>query len=328
MPLIKTSSYKPPVFFRNRHVNTIIHALFRKVHVTYKRERLHTPDEDFVDLDFSSCESSKVEKTKVILLLLHGLEGSAQSSYIKGMVRSANDQGWDAAALNFRGCSGEDNLRIGSYHSGKTEDIQLVVNHLKHTCAYQTIFAVGYSLGANALLKYLGETKGESQVNAAVALSVPCDLSACAGQLNKWYNRIYRHAFLRTLRKKVRLKMELFSKETINFRAAFQAKTFQEFDNEFTAPANGFKDASAYWDQSSCLPYLMQIKQPTLLINALDDPFLTPTCFPYEQSQRCSSLYLETPKNGGHLGFLTEFPNEKTSWHEKRVVDFLNKYGE
>lgn len=324
MPVIENSSYRPPLIYLNRHVNTVAHALLRRVKTSYVRERIVTPDKDFVDLDFSFSDPNR--KGKTVVLLIHGLEGSAQSSYVKGMVNAVNNHGWDGVVLNFRGCSGEDNKFFGSYHSGQTSDVRQVVEHLKTAHDYDRIFLVSYSLGANVMLKYLGECGQENNITASVAVSVPCNLKDCAIQLEKWYNKAYMVTFLRSLREKVKAKCKTHPNHTINLKAALKAKNFISFDNEYTAPAHGFKDAVDYWTKSSCTQFLPQITAPSLIINAKDDPFLTPSCFPYHEATSNEFLFLETPKKGGHVGFVSDVFFQGTYWHEKRVLQFLSEH--
>jgi predicted alpha/beta-fold hydrolase len=321
MPIIKTSSYQPPFLYWNRHVNTIVHALLRIPKIGYDRERLATKDGDFVDLDFSKVGSNTV------VLIIHGLEGNSKSGYVKGMIKACNAKGWDGVVLNFRGCSGEENKSFGSYHSGQTEDVDLVVEHLKSAHNYDGILLVSYSLGAKVMLKYLGDNSStKTLVTAAVAISAPCDLEGCAVQLEKWYNKVYMIAFLRSLRKKVKAKCKAHPNHIINLKAALKANTFKDFDNEVTAPAHGFKDAKDYWTQSSSIQFLFNIKIPTLLINAQDDPFLTPSCFPFKEAEANKYFHLETPKKGGHVGFVSSNLLGGIYWHEKRALAFLGLF--
>lgn len=323
MPIIEHSSYRPPFLFLNRHINTVAHALLRHPKLSYDRERVITPDDDFVDLDFSRVTSNK---TKTVVLIVHGLEGSYKSGYVKGMIKAVNELDWDGVVMNFRGCSGEDNNTFGSYHSGQTEDLDFVVRRLKMTHGYDTIYLVSYSLGGNVMLKYLGEkSRSPLEVNASVAVSVPCDLQACAIQLEKSYNKAYMITFLRSLRQKVKRKCAAYPNHQINLKAALKAKNFAAFDNEFTAPAHGFKDAIDYWTKSSCSQFLEKITSPTLLINALDDPFLTPECFPFDAASKNDKLFLETPKKGGHVGFVSHFLLMGRYWHEQRALEFLQE---
>jgi len=324
MPIIETSSYRANFFLLNRHANTIAHALLRRVAVDYSRKRLSTPDDDFIDLDYSFANK---QQGKQVVLVIHGLEGSSDSSYIKGMVKESNANGFDAVAMNFRGCSGDQNNTFGSYHSGSTEDVAQVVKHLNNVDKYEDIFLVSYSLGANVMLKYMGEEGDQSLVKASVAVSVPSNLEDCAVKLEKWYNKAYLITFLRSLRKKVKAKCKAHSEHKINLEAVLKATNFTDFDNEFTAPAHGFESAEDYWTKSSCAQFLSLVVRPTLIINALDDPFLTPSCYPFDEANKSDFLFLETPSKGGHVGFVSRIFATDAFWHERRTIRFFkNNY--
>jgi len=318
MPLIAQSTYRPIYLLSNKHINTIIPSLFRRVNINYTRERLTTLDNDFIDIDYSS------RKSKTITLILHGLEGSSNSSNVKGIVNIINQNNWDAVVLNFRGCSGTPNNLLSAYHSGKTDDVDLVVKHLQKS--YQEIYIVGFSLGGNTLLKYLGEKyKSINAVKKAVAISVPCDLKSSAIQMAKPSNKVYMNRFLNTLRSKVFTKCKIHTNHSIDLELIKSAKNFADFDNEYTAPVHGFGNADNYWKINSCKQFLKYNTTPTLLINALDDPFLTENCFPFEIAITSTTLFLETPKKGGHMGFLSKNGINGVYWHEQRVIDFLNE---
>ena len=317
MPILTESLYKPHPFLKNAHIQTIYPALFRRVKgVRYSREKLETPDGDFLDLDWSTLRSKK------LALISHGLEGSTDQPYVKGMVKSLNENGWDVLAWNFRGCGGRPSRQIHSYHSGKSEDLDHVVEHVLRK-NYKSVTLIGFSVGGNITLKYLGE-KGESldpRLESSVTFSVPCNLKSTSYKLATLENRIYMEWFLMSLRKKVKQKeneMKLFG---INTKKTYLISTFEEFDNRFTAPLNGFEDADDYWEKSSSLYYLSEIKIPSLLVSALDDPFLTPDCFPVEEAKNNECLFLETPSCGGHVGFVS--PNLHY-WAEERAISFLS----
>ena len=317
MPILTESLYKPHPFLKNAHIQTIYPALFRRVKgVRYSREKLETPDGDFLDLDWSTLRSKK------LALISHGLEGSTDQPYVKGMVKSLNENGWDVLAWNFRGCGGRPSRQIHSYHSGKSEDLDHVVEHVLRK-NYKSVTLIGFSVGGNITLKYLGE-KGEGldpRLESSVTFSVPCNLKSTSYKLATLENRIYMEWFLMSLRKKVKQKeneMKLFG---INTKKTYLISTFEEFDNRFTAPLNGFEDADDYWEKSSSLYYLSEIKIPSLLVSALDDPFLTPDCFPVEEAKNNECLFLETPSCGGHVGFVS--PNLHY-WAEERAISFLS----
>lgn len=319
MPILNPTAYRPPPGLANGHLQTIIPALFRRVKsVRYRRQRIETPDRDFLDIDLSLGGFPRAA------VVCHGLEGSSGAVYIRGLVRALNHSGWDAAALNFRGCSGEPNRRYRSYHSGVTEDLDCAVRHLTDSMAYRELALVGFSLGGNVMLRYLGEG-GEGihpAITRAAAVSVPCDLAASAARMDRGDNRIYMIRFLRTLRRKVILKSRRFPGR-INPRDLHGIRTFREFDDLYTAPAHGFKDAADYWRRCSSKPVLHRIAVPTLLISARNDPFLVPACFPYQEAAANRHLYLETPASGGHVGFVS-LPLNGSLWHEKRLAAFFS----
>ena len=323
MPVLQTNNYFPPFPFKNRHLNTIAPALFRKGHdIIYKRYRIDTWDNDFIDFDLSPVKSSSV------VIILHGLEGNSHKAYVKGTAKAVNSIGLDAIAINHRGCSEEDNLLFSSYHSGKTDDLDLVVNYALSELSYEKVYLVGFSLGGNILLKYLGEDKGinSEKITAAVGVSVPCDLKSTAYELSKWSNWVYLHWFLKTLKQKALGKIKKHNNHSISINNIKAAKSFYEFDELFTAPVHGFKSAENYWEQSSCLQFLDKITIPSLIINALDDPFLPQECYPYKIADHKSNIFLHTPKFGGHVGFMTNLRFEKMLWHEVQMLGFLKRH--
>jgi uncharacterized protein len=318
LPVIAESSYRAPFLCSNPHVQTVIPTVFRKVEgVTYQRRRIETPDGDFLDLDFSSVGSKR------LAIVLHGLEGDSTRPYMKGMVKALNQGGWDAAALNFRGCSGEPNRKLRMYHSGETEDLATVISHIESSGMYSALALVGSSLGGNVILKYLGERGGAtpSLIKAAVTISVPCDLKACSVRLGEFSNRPYLKRFLRMLRRKIQAK-QLIMPESINDIGYERIRLLGEFDDRYTAPMHGFRDANDYYEKGSSKPFLPDISIPTLLINAADDPFLSTTCYPVEEAKTNPNLFLETPRHGGHVGFMA-FNRNGRYWSETRAVSFL-----
>ena len=317
MPVIENSSYKVPFLFRSKHLNTIIPSTFRKVKgVNYERERIELPDDDFLDLDWSRFGSNK------IAIVCHGLEGKSHRVYVRGMVRALNRRGWDAAAVNYRGCSGEPNRLLRSYHSGSTDDLHTIVTHVAGTGKYRKISLIGFSLGGNLILKYLGENVYPipSSVKIAAAVSTPCDLDSSVNEMDRWRNRIYLRRFLRMLHEKIRDKMRILPGE-INDDDFSSIKTLRQFDDRY-APIHGFKDAKDYYEKCSSGQFLSGIKIPTLVINARDDPFLSRECYPIKEAKRSRYLHLEMPKHGGHTGF---FLNSRSGdyWHEERVMEFI-----
>lgn len=301
------------------HWQTIAPALFRRVRlVTVKRERLELPDGDFLDLDWAPDNGSDR-----LVILTHGLEGTSSDSIIQGMARACLQQGWDVLAWNFRGCSGEPNRLLVSYHSGATGDLETVLEHALSTGRHRRVDLIGFSLGGNVTLKFLGEkgTRLDPRVGRAVAFSVPCDLASSSQHLAHWSNRIYMQRFLSSLRRKMLEKIHRFPGQLEDLGLAGM-RTFREFDEAYTAPIHGFRGAEDYWEKASSLPFLSEISIPTLLVNARNDPFLAPPCFPEEVSMKNPSFYLEAPLNGGHLGFLPT-RNGSLSGAEERALQFF-----
>ncbi len=321
MPVL-ASSYRAPRLFRNGHLQTIYPTLCRRVpQVGYVRTRVTTPDDDFLDLDWLLNGSDRAA------VVLHGLEGSSGRPYVRAMASALKESGWDVVAMNFRGCGGEPNRALRFYHMGDTADLHTVLGHVTTMRSYGTVALVGFSMGGNVILKYLAEWEGRRTpiVRAAVAFSVPCDLPAAARKMDRPSNALYTRRFLALLRDKVRAKVERFP-GLIDDAPLDRMRTFREFDARYTAPIHGFASAEDYWTRSASKPLLKQITVPTLLVNALDDPFLTPSCFPFEEARNSSFLFLETPAHGGHVGFVS-WNHAGRYWSEARAVEFLTHHG-
>jgi hypothetical protein len=318
MPILE-SDFIPSLPFKNGHFNTIYRPLFMKETHTYKRVRINTWDHDFIDLDFSIVGSD------TLVVLIHGLEGSSESKYILSAASEMNRVGWDAVAFNLRGCSGEDNLLLQTYHSGKTEDVDFVISYLLEHYDYKKIMMVGYSLGGNLTLKYFGEYADSlsDRVTSAVAVSVPIDLTTSGREMASLKNKIYMEEFLKTLRLKVLEKSHKFPEYQVDKDQLFKAKDFADFDTIYTAPVFGFDSPKDYWEKASSKPYLPKIKKPCLLITSQDDPFLSKECYPYEEAADSDSFYLLATKYGGHVGFISAFKSVHNRWLEKRIIEFF-----
>lgn len=311
--------YTPPFLFRNGHVQTIFPVLFRKVRgVTYTRERITTFDNDFLDLDWSDQNQNRSR----LVIISHGLEGSTDRAYVKGMVKALNHSGWDAMAWNYRSCSGEPNRTLRLYHNGVTDDLAWVINHAKTKNSYQEIALIGFSLGGNLTLLHLGRDKPDHVVKKAVVFSVPCDLAQSSKVIAKPANTIYMKRFLILLHQKIKAKMQKMP-GLIDDSDYHRIKDFKGFDDRYTAPIHGFKDAQDYWEKCSSKPYVPDIQVPTLIVNAKNDPFLAKTCFPFEEASKNKNITLETPESGGHVGFIA-FNKQNLYWSEKRAAAFLN----
>ncbi len=289
----------------------------------YRRERLATPDDDFLDLDWGPATSPD----SPIVLVLHGLEGSTSRSYVRNVCRELLFLGIQPAALNFRGCSGEANRALHYYHSGKTDDPAFVLSLLRERYPQRRIGALGFSLGGNVLLKMMGECQkgGTDLLDAAAVMSVPYDLAAGCKLLEESpMGQMYAGYFLRSLRRKLRMKEPRLSRK-IDLASALTSQTIWEFDDQLTAPLNGFSDAADYYKKSSSAQYLRGIDVPTLLLHAADDPFLPPESVPSSQASMNPSISLVLQETGGHVGFLEGTPRKPSFWGDKEAVRFLNK---
>lgn len=315
---MEEKSYRAPVLLRNGHIQTIYATLFRKVTgVHYHRERLNTPDGDFLDLDWS-CVGSRH-----LAIISHGLEGNSDRAYVKGMVRAFNEENIDVLAWNFRGCSGEPNRLLRMYHNGAIDDLHTVICHVINKGIYADIFLIGFSMGGNLTLLYLGKQVQDvpEQVKAAVTFSVPCNLTDASNEMGKKVNTIYMKRFLVMLHEKILAKQPEFP-EALDDTGYNKIKTFKEFDDRYTAPIHGFINAQDYWKKCSCGPWLSHIKVPSLIVNAKDDPFLAGQCYPVDECHRSKNVNLEITPYGGHVGFIA-INKENRYWSEDRAIDFI-----
>ena len=321
MPLITNSTYKPPRFFQNHHFNTFYPALFRTAQgLDYQRIRYELPENDFFDADWSF--QTVAPTTHRLVICIHGLEGNARRPYMVGMMKRFNQEGVDAVGLNLRGCSGEPNRLLQGYHSGHTADLHHLMEAVMKKNQYTDITLVGFSVGGNIALKYGGE-QGDLLspfVRRIIAFSVPCDLRGCSLEFEKPANRFYQWQFLVTLKQKARIQNARFPNR-IDLDKVLSAKYFRQFDDYYTAPINGFKDAEDYWAKASCQTHLPNIKIPSLLVSAVDDSFLAETCYPTAFAASSALFHLEMPRFGGHLGFMSP-DTEGVFWTEKRAIEF------
>lgn len=316
MPII-TPTYTPKFYLKNGFISTVYSGLVRRVNgVGQTRERIALNDGDFIDLDWSFSK----EKTKKLIILLHGLEGNAQRPYMTGTAKLFNNNTVDAVCINFRGCSGVANLKYRSYHSGATDDLIEVIQHIISTKIYSEIYLKGFSLGGNVVLKYLGEGNPiPKQIKAAVAVSVPCYLKGSAKELHTFKNRLYHDRFKKHLIDRLKLKQKQFP-NILSEEAIKSIKTLKDFDDVYTSKAHGFKDAFDYYETCSSLQFLKNINIPTLIINALNDSFLSPECYPVKEAKHNPNLYLEMPKYGGHVGFIDK---NSVYYNERRALGFI-----
>ncbi|MEL7120417.1 MAG: alpha/beta fold hydrolase [Bacteroidota bacterium] len=310
------SNFKVPFYQLNGHLQTIFPSLFREVKVSYKRERIELSDGDFLDLDWINNGSKK------LLVQTHGLEGNSDRIYIRGMGEYFSQREWDVLAWNCRSCSGEMNRTFKLYHHGDTHDITEVIDYVNQTRKYEEIVLIGFSMGGSINTKYLG-VKGEtvpSNIKASVSFSTPCDLKASSETLDRRSNFIYKNKFLKRLKLKITHKANQFP-GNLDLELFDRIKKWRDFDEFFSAPLSGYANADEFYHYSSAKNYLHSIKIPTLLINAANDPILTPACHPIEEARKHPYVYVEVPKIGGHVGFA--WKGKPYSWAEWRAYDFL-----
>jgi len=311
MPVVD-SLFRAPFFIANAHLQTLWRGVPGvDLARSFEVQTLELADGDFLSLGWRRCGAGR------IAVLCHGLEGSMDAGYIRTASRALVGAGWDALAWNLRGCGSVPNRLLPAYHSGKTDDLAAVIQHVAPL--YREVALVGFSLGGNLVLKYLGEAAPHPRISAAVAISAPVDLRSTACALDsKLANRIYLKRFLRTLNAKMQEKRARFSRAVPNVKA----RSLREFDEIYTAPFHGFSGAEDYWAKSSGRPFLGRISVRSLLLNAGDDPFLAGESFPWGEARTSLHFSLEVPAHGGHLGFV-EWKGGFQRWWAGRMVEFL-----
>lgn len=320
--------YSPPWWYRGAHLQTIWGPLFRRLRrPPCRRARWETPDGDFLDLDWLGREPAPAGSAAApVLLILHGLEGSSRSHYATGLLREAAAADWQAVVLNFRSCSGEPNRGRRLYHAGETSDLDWVIRALIEREPSVRLALVGVSLGANVVLKWLGEhgARVPAQIGAAVAISTPFNLTASADTLDRGLRRrLYTAGFLRSMKAKIRAQAALYH-GLVDMRPALRARTFALYDRLVTAPLNGFTDEVDYWTRASSGPYLAKIRRPCLLINALNDPFIPAWTLPRRAVARSPWLEALFVLEGGHAGFLENLRAAR-SWAERQAMAFVRR---
>ncbi len=328
MPLIRTNTHQPPAWLPNGHYQSIYPALFRKIKPLYHRERITTPDDDFLDLDWSfakKAEAITVKKSPLVILS-HGLEGSSTRQYITGMAQLLTTNGYDCLAWNYRSCSGELNQQLRFYHSGETTDLEFVIQHALAK-GYTDIQLMGFSLGGNVTLKYVGEwgKNIHPSIKKAVVFSVPMDLLACSRNIEKPENKIYLWRFLQTLKPKIEAKASQYP-EHFDLDKWKQVKTFWDFDHVYTGPLHGFEGAEDYYHRSSSKNLVENIAIPTLIVNAENDPLVPFQSLPMDVIADLPSVWLELTQQGGHCGYRPQtFTHKGAYWSELRALSFLQE---
>lgn len=319
--MIINSTFKPAPWLRNPHLQTIFAGLVRpspELHT--RRERIELPDGDFIDADWVGDESPDAP----VVIVFHGLMGSIESRYARGLLKQIAKRGWRGVMMHFRGATGVNRLPRG-YHSGETEDPRFFINLLRKREPHTTLAAVGYSLGGNVLLKYMGEEGNRTPLATAVAVSVPFDLTLCARSIDIGFSRIYQRRLVgdmrRTAEEKFRDMPPPFPLPELN-----RLRNFFDIDNALTAPLHGFRDVHDYYQQSACKQYLNGIGAPTLIIHAQDDPFMSPAVIPNAR-EISESVTLEISRHGGHVGFVAaDRRGRPVYWLEQRIPDYLQKH--
>ena len=329
-PVIPAQPFTPASGLGNPHVQTLWGPLWRtKPLIDHQRERLWLDDGDFLDLDWHGTPSAYAP----LVLLLHGLTGSSASHYIVGQQRALAAQGWVSVALNWRGCSGEPNLLARSYHSGASEDLAAAVAHLRARYPLAPLYAVGYSLGGIVLLKYLGETGAVSELQGAVAVSVPFRLDQCADRIGLGFSRVYQAHFMREMVAYVKNKQRQFEHdakqeglatlaELGTLKSLGKMRTFWEFDDRVTAPLNGYLNVDDYYRRASSRYFLGAIQTPTLIIQSQDDPFVFTHSIP-EACELAPDTELELHAKGGHVGFIEGSLRTPQYYLERRIPQWL-----
>ncbi len=338
MGTVAAPPYRAPLWLPGGHLQTLYPPLLaRRPRVAYRRERWETPDGDFIDLDWlqnldSGCEirnsrpelpNPRAENQRPLVALFHGLEGNSRSHYAVALMAALRDLGWRGVVVHFRGCGGEINRLPRAYHSGDSAEIDWIMRRLRENNRATPLFAVGVSLGGNALLKWLGEQRAAAGpvITAAAAVSAPVDLMAAGNVLDAGFNLVYTRNFLISMKSKALAKLRTYP-DLCDRSRVLASRTLREFDDAVTAPLHGYRDTDDYWTRASSKPLLTQITVPTLMINARNDPFLPARALPRKE-EVAGAVHMEFPAAGGHVGFISgPFPG-RTCWLPRRILAFL-----
>lgn len=322
---IVASGFRTAGWLRNRHLQTIYPSLpwSRGPKPTLERELLELPDGDVTVVD-RLTQNDAPGGDRPFLILLHGLESSAESNYAQQLLKAASDKDWHAAVLHFRDCGDYRNRLPRRYHAGETNDLRYFLNKIRIGGYKGPIMTVGYSLGGNVLLKYLGEDGARTPVQAAAAVCVPLSLQRCADALSQGFSKVYQRHLLKRMKQAVTRKFDRHT-AAFDWDRAMRAKSFAEFDDVVTAPLHGFSGKDEYYETCSSMAFLKTIERPTLVINAKDDPFMMPDMLPGPECL-AEEVTLEISENGGHVGFISG----GTPWNPKyylpgRIIDFLDE---
>ena len=315
-------SFKPAWWLPGPHLQTLWPVLIRRAEKPdYTRKRWELPDGDFLDLDFLPGFANSP-----FILVLHGLEGSSDSGYARGLLGAVQKRGWRGAVMHFRNCSETPNRTDRSYCAGVTEDLDYTIRQLRTEYPMAPIAVVGYSLGGSVLLKWLGEQGRKAPVTAAVAVSVPFLLADAATRVQRGLSRLYQWHLTRAMRQSYSRKFETRTDAPFPLNQVSQLSTFFAFDDAITAPLHGYQGVEDYYRRASCRQYLKHIETPTLILHALDDPFMYPSTTPLPR-ELGPGIELELSTGGGHVGFIGgRWPWRARYWLEQRIPEYLSEY--
>jgi predicted alpha/beta-fold hydrolase len=316
MPIVN-SEFKPAWWLNNAHLQTLWSTFFKnRPDLQLHKERLELVDGDFIDIS-----STTDLHQKPIVLILHGLEGTLESHYAKPLIKLLEDNGYGVCFMHFRGCSGEINRLKRSYHSGDSADLQAVIDFIKTRYQQAPFAVIGFSLGGNLLLKWLGEQHSEANTTTAIAVSVPFKLKDAAERLEKSFSRVYQNHLMSSCKNKYQQKDNLFNIGLVEDIKS--VNTFFDFDDKITAPLHGFSNAEDYYARSSSHQFLNKIEKPTLILHAEDDPFMWRTTPPQEKDIS-KNVTVELSKSGGHVGFVSgKYPWAARYWADQRILQWL-----
>ena len=316
------SEFVPAAGLKNCHLQTLLPTLLRaRLTVKYINQVFELPDGDFIELSWTE----KPVCNKPIVIVFHGLEGSDYSPYSKGIMREIKKQGWVGLLMHFRGCSGKLNRLARSYHSGETGDAITLINWLTREYPDSPLMAIGYSLGGNMLVKLQGELGEKSPLVAAVSICAPLELNECAIRINQGFSKFYQYHLINRLKAKVKHKRN-YIKLDFTYKLNIQKiKTFRQFDNHITAPLHGFTGVDDYYTQASSKQYIKYIRQPMLIIQSLDDPFMSNKVIP-DENELSEFTRLEISQFGGHVGFLSGSVLKPVFWLDERITKYLSSY--
>jgi predicted alpha/beta-fold hydrolase len=325
---VVSSTFNAPSWARNAHVQTIWpRYMIKKPELNTANERISTPDGDFLDIAWCMPDNILTKNAKGVVVIFHGLEGSVNSHYARHLINRLKDDGFIVALMHFRGCSHELNMTPRAYHSGETADPMQTILHVKKRYPALPIFAIGYSLGGNMLLKLLSETAGQKIICAAIAVSAPLLLAECALRMQRGFSRLYQYYLLNSMKDNLLAKMQRFDMQSvlnINESKVKTLSTFREFDQDVTSRLHGFDGADDYYAHCSAMPMLKYITTNTLVLHSKDDPFMTEAVVPND-NQLSNTVAYELSERGGHVGFLHGTPFSPKLWLQERISQFLEE---